>query len=662
MKYRSDIDGLRAIAVIFVLFFHSGFTFFSSGFIGVDIFFVISGYLITSIINDAINKGNFSLSEFYSRRLWRLQPSFIAVIIFTMIIAVIFYLPTEFKEYMTSSKYAASFMSNIYSARNAVQYAAGNTMTQLLLHTWSLSIEWQWYLLLPIGLLLIHRYVPKKLIVALTIALTLIALVASLCLSAHYPSKSYYFLTCRLFELMTGSCLAVLNYQKLKLNKHLASLLGLASLAILVYCTTRTNIVYGYPDYTSVIVTLSVATLIIIGGAGQGITTKILSTPALVFIGTLSYSLYLWHWPIFATARYLNFKEGAIFIIVCFILTTIAAYLSFIYIEKPFRKKRVGLLKTVVLLVLIPIIITMLLRTLVRNNEGFPERFGKEYTSVLETSKGPNLAHRQLCSDTSDFKEGTDLDKCKIGDKKATKTALLMGDSHAGHFFNFFNVMGENAHLVITPFSRGACLSLPNYYLFQNHNQYDLINLSCHNESIRYYKMIQKNNYNYVIIAQRWDLYGADISTNEKGKIYSVAESREKISTALNEAINIIVRAGSIPVIVKQINPINNHYPSCFRQHILLRTKYIPDSCDTVPISNQNANWFEPLFNQLKLEYPTLIFINPEDARCNGEKCLMEFDGIQVFEDDNHITAYASQKLAELYLKIKGNPLKEAVE
>ncbi|WP_369788889.1 acyltransferase family protein [Rouxiella sp. WC2420] len=659
MNYRSDIDGLRAIAVLFVLFFHAGFTFFSSGFIGVDIFFVISGYLITSIINTSINKGNFSLSEFYSRRLWRLQPSFIAALIFTMIIAVILYLPSDFKEYMTSAKYAASFMSNIYSARNAVQYGAGDTMTHLLLHTWSLSIEWQWYLFLPPGLLLVHRFVPKRFIGVITIALTLLTLIICLFLSAHYPSKSYYFLSCRLFELMTGSCLAVLNYQKLKLNKHLGSLLGLASLATLAYCTTRTNIVYGYPNYTSVIVSIAVAALIIIGSTGKGVTTKLLSNPVLVFIGTLSYSLYLWHWPIFATARYLDIRENATFIVVCFVLTGITAYLSFIYIEKPYRIKKVGLLKTVILLVLTPLIITMLLRTLVRNNEGFTDRFGKEYATVLAKSNEPNSAQRKYCYD---IKTDGDNKKCIMGDNKAIKTALLIGDSHAGHFFNFFNILGKDAHLAITTLSRGACLSLPNYYQFQTSGQYDQINFSCHDESKKYYAMVKNKKYNYIIIAQRWDLYGADISTNDKGKIYSVVESREKISTALNEALDIIVKAGSTPVIMKQIAPLNSHYPGCFKQHTILRTEYIPNSCETVPIRNQNTDWFIPIFNQLQVKYPTLIFIDPQDARCNGKKCLMEFDGIPLFADDNHITAYASHKLGKLYLQIKGNPLKEIAE
>ncbi|MEG3134634.1 acyltransferase family protein [Rouxiella sp. T17] len=659
MKYRSDIDGLRAIAVLFVLLFHAGFNYFSSGFIGVDIFFVISGYLITSIINSSVIDGTFSVADFYRRRLWRLQPAFLGVFVFTAIIAVVFYLPNDFVAYMTSSKYAASFMSNIYLARNAVQYAAADTTSLLLLHTWSLSIEWQWYLFLPPGLLLIHRYVPKKFIGFLTLSLTLLALSISLYLGEKYPGRSYYFLSCRIFELMAGSCLVAFDYKKININKRLLSLLGLISLITLFYCATRPTVVYGYPDFHSVIVSLAVVTLIIVGSSGKGITTRILSCPALVFVGTLSYSLYLWHWPIFATAHYFNIKEGALYLAVCFMLTGIAAYLSYIFIEKPFRVKKTGLIKSLLYLVLIPISISMSLNYFVKKEAGFAERFGKHYALVVTTGKEPNAELSGRCYEAP---PNADINKCIMGETQSKKRAFLLGDSHAGHFLNFFDVLGKDAHLAITIQSRGACLSLPNFYQWHKADNYGSINMSCHEESTKYYNKIEHDKFDYVIIAQKWDSYETVVATNKAEEIHSIEWSRNQISLALNNAIDIIIKSGATPVIMKQIPTVTEGANNCFSQHIKFRRPYVADSCHMTISQSEKNDWSATLFNQLKNKYPTLIFIDPRDALCTGNRCIEEFDGIPVYRDDNHINNYASLKLGQLYLKLKGNPLKKEAD
>lgn len=221
MHYRSDIDGLRAIAVLFVLMFHAGLGIFPSGFIGVDIFFVISGFLITSIINNSLNKNTFSLSDFYVRRLWRLQPALISVVIFTLILSVIFYLPNDFIDYIKSAKYTTLLISNQYFERSTTGYAAPDAAYLLLLHTWSLSIEWQWYLFLPMGLFLLNRYLSEKNIKIVTVSLTFFMLGISLYLSDKYPNKSYYFLSSRIFEFLIGGSLVLLGYTKLKFKKIL---------------------------------------------------------------------------------------------------------------------------------------------------------------------------------------------------------------------------------------------------------------------------------------------------------------------------------------------------------------------------------------------------------------------------------------------------------
>lgn len=259
MRYRSDIDGLRAIAVILVLIFHAGSDLFPSGFIGVDIFFVISGFLITEIISRSIENSSFSLSDFYIRRLWRLQPALISVVIFTLILASIFYLPDDFINYEKSLKYTTQLTSNQYFANATTAYAAQDNQYLLLLHTWSLSIEWQWYLFLPLGIYLLRKNLSEKSLKVVTSVITICMLALSLYLSSRYQNKSYYFLTSRIFEFMFGSCLVIFNYEKLRLNGKITSLLGIISLVALFYVASKRNIVVGHPNYHAVIVSLASA-------------------------------------------------------------------------------------------------------------------------------------------------------------------------------------------------------------------------------------------------------------------------------------------------------------------------------------------------------------------------------------------------------------------
>ena len=158
MKYRSDIDGIRAIAVLLVVLFHAGFSLFASGFIGVDIFFVISGFLIASIIKDRMDAGHFSFSDFYLRRIWRLQPAMLTMMLLCVVIASLFWLPEDYASFLKSIKQTLLIVSNRYFGDETTAYAAPDSNAMLLLHTWSLSIEWQWYVFFPV----IYYVIRKK--------------------------------------------------------------------------------------------------------------------------------------------------------------------------------------------------------------------------------------------------------------------------------------------------------------------------------------------------------------------------------------------------------------------------------------------------------------------------------------------------------------------
>lgn len=653
MQYRSDIDGLRAVAVFLVLMFHGGIGLFSSGFIGVDIFFVISGFLITSIITSSLKNESFSFSSFYVRRLWRLQPALIAVVVITLLIATVFYLPSDFINYAKSAKYTSLLTSNQYFAKSTTGYAAPDNAHLLLLHTWSLSIEWQWYLILPIVIFLLNRFTSVRSFKAVTISIAILTLLLAFFLSDKYPNKSYYFLTSRIFEFMIGSLLVVFNHEKIKLNTKVANVLGVISLFTIFYCATRESIVIGYPDYYALLVSIASAILIMVGASTKNIASSVLSLPPLVFIGCISYSLYLWHWPIFAIGRYLGATDNTTFKIISFSLTFAISYLSYIAIEKPCRKIRLPLGKSVLILVAIPAILFTFLYSYSEKNNGFNHRFGKEYNRIESALQKHASPFREKCLNGN--ADGTDKN-CIIGDTKSSKRALLIGDSNSNHFWSFFDVLAKKANMSVVVQGTSSCLTLPGIYQFDWWYFKNTVYQDCHDNTKKYYDNIKEGNFDYVIIGEVWMNYASDNIINKIGDKRSTELSRQRIELAMKKAMDIIVESGATPVIIKSIYPMPQNYMSCFYQHIKTRSNYISNSCNTKLWSGDENEWFSLLFKKIKKDYPSLIIIDPKDVQCEGQKCKTDIDGIPVYRDVGHITDYASFEFGMRYFSKYGTP------
>ncbi|MEN4591802.1 acyltransferase [Pantoea agglomerans] len=217
-SYRKDIDGLRALAVVLVILFHAGITQIASGFIGVDIFFAISGFLITGIIVKQREKNTFSLANFFVHRLWRIQPAFIMMSLATLIVTFYLYLPDDFLAYLHSGYYNALLLSNQFFARQSAAYASPAADLFPLLHTWSLAIEWQWYLFLPLGILLsgailrlksIQKVIsnPANALATVWFILTPLATALALIMASREADAAYYSLLTRIFEFMVGGCI-----------------------------------------------------------------------------------------------------------------------------------------------------------------------------------------------------------------------------------------------------------------------------------------------------------------------------------------------------------------------------------------------------------------------------------------------------------------------
>src|SRR5882724_53425 len=311
-RYRPEIDGLRAVAVLSVVLYHAGFG-CSGGYIGVDVFFVVSGFLITSLIWSDLEKGRFTFANFWERRARRIVPALVVVTLVTLVIGAVLLLPADLKNLGRASASQAVFTANIHYWLDS-GYFAGESAEKPLLHTWSLAVEEQFYLIVPFIMWLTYR---TKVLRgrAAVISILLTGFIISLALSIYgihdfrFPSATFYLLPTRAWELLTGAIVAFLPALPGLLGRRVTrELLSLSGLALILYPVLFYTAETPFPGLAALPPCLGTALLILANGRidskAPTVIGRILSIRAVVFIGLISYSLYLWHWPLLAFSRY----------------------------------------------------------------------------------------------------------------------------------------------------------------------------------------------------------------------------------------------------------------------------------------------------------------------------------------------------------------------
>lgn len=336
MKHRPEIDGLRAVAVIPVILYHAGFSGWSGGFVGVDVFFVISGYLITTLIVQEMDEGRFSLTEFYFRRVRRILPALVVVTAVTAMAAWTIMLPTQLEGFARSLAAVALFGSNILFWSES-GYFAMTSAEKPLLHTWSLAVEEQYYVLFPLALLVVVALgLRRQLFGAIALA-ALASFALSEWASHAYAEANFYLLPTRAWELLAGSlCALVLLRREPQRNDVLAAL-GLAGILLPVFFydeSTRFPSVYALPPVLG-------AALIVLFATPKSIVGRVLSHPAAVGVGLISYSAYLWHFPLFAFARIIEGGTPPTLVMLALAASSLVlAWATWRFVEQPMRRIR----------------------------------------------------------------------------------------------------------------------------------------------------------------------------------------------------------------------------------------------------------------------------------------------------------------------------------
>lgn len=420
-NYRPDIDGLRAIAVLAVVFYHAHLPGFSGGFVGVDIFFVISGYLITAIIAREIDEGCFTLTLFYERRLRRILPALVTVSVCVLTAAYWLYLPEDFSGVPPSVLAALMFSANLWFFTQAGYFQA-DAETMPMLHSWSLGVEEQFYIFFPLLLVLCHR-VNKCWRNPAVIGLALISFIWAVLKQADTDAFAFYMLPTRGWELLAGSLIALGALPQIR-QAHLREVVSCAGLAAILWPVFSYDQTTIFPGIAALPPVLGTAALIHCApGTRVG---ALMSIKPAIWIGLISYSLYLWHWPIivfwqYAQASLLSAWQPAAAILG----SVIIAWLSWRFVEQPFRDKKSFTRKRIFIGSALATCLLGGISVALITKGGWPERFDEQTLRFARASEDASPV-RDYC--VTDRVTGHDA-RCVLGDS-VPPSALLWGDSH----------------------------------------------------------------------------------------------------------------------------------------------------------------------------------------------------------------------------------------
>ena len=453
MKYRAEIDGLRALAVLPVILFHAGFEWVSGGFVGVDVFFVISGYLITNIIISEMAEGKFSIVNFYERRARRILPMLFFVMLACLPFAWLWLKPNDLEKFGDSLFAVSTFSSNILFALRDGYFGTAAELKPLL-HTWSLAVEEQYYILFPIFLILTWRLGIKWILILLSIVF-FVSLGIAQWGAYNYPSATFLLLPTRSWELLIG-VFAAFN---LKLNTHLKShainqSLSLLGFGMIVYSITVFDKTTPFPSLYALVPTIGTG-LLILCAVPKTFVHKLLSIRFIVGIGLISYSAYLWHQPLLAFARHRFFGEISESILIALCLTSLVmAWFSWRYVEKPFRhKEQVDRRSIFIFSGCLPIIFIILGLSIDHKN-GFSGRYPEEVQPYLTMNfEGFNALNSECYFINDEYI----LKDCVFGAPTVSPKFALIGDSHAGSIHHQMAPIFSKLNKSFLLYAKGAC-------------------------------------------------------------------------------------------------------------------------------------------------------------------------------------------------------------
>jgi peptidoglycan/LPS O-acetylase OafA/YrhL len=625
--YRPEIDGLRAISVLSVMFFHAGFQSFQGGFVGVDVFFVISGYLITTIILADLENDQFSFLNFYERRARRILPPLFVVMILCVPVSWMLMGPSQFKAFCKSIISVSTFSSNILFAKEG-NYFATELNSRPLLHTWSLSIEEQYYLIYPLLLIFLFRFAKKR-ITHILIVLIILSISISEWGWRFSPDKNFYLIPSRAWELLIGSLVALLlkhHSELFKRSKALNEILSLSGLGLILIAVFGFDGSTPFPSLYTLIPTVGTALLILYSSSRMWV-GKLLSLKPIVFTGLLSYSLYLWHQPLFSfldlsQTEKLSPKSFLLMIL----LSGLLAYLTWRFIENPFRNKTWLNRKQIFIFAIYGNIFFI-----------FIGAIGLKWDFPSYKLRNYDLADSQYGGESFNWKD-------TYSNKTESHKVIVYGDSHARQYLNAFSEFAKKNTITIQTLMNSACISLPEITnIYKKKVQPDCLKM------YPQLKEITANNHQPIFIIYRWsktisdidgsnDLSGGSLKRNEI-KIFEnrITASLTKLIQELGVDRKYII-FGNVPS-----TGLEKGFINC----ILASGTDTRQCHEEFKATEGEFHFFRSTLDLFSKRHKNVLFIDPYEALCDEKLCYNVQNTKIIYSDNAHLSVFGARKVFE---------------
>lgn len=605
MKFREDINGLRAFAVLGVLIFHFNHAWLPGGFAGVDVFFVISGFLMTSIIFRGLEGNNFSILNFYRSRFRRIVPALLVVVALLAIYGWLFLSPIPYYAFSKHGGSSLLFFSN-FIYLNESGYFDVASLEKLLLHTWSLSVEWQFYLIYPVVLILLSKVFSINNLKRIIVGLTLLGFAFSVYSSSKWSLHSYFLFPARAWEMLLGGVayLYPLTIQS-RIKKNGLEIVALG-LILLSYFTASAETVW--PGYYALLPVVG-AFLLIQAANNQSIfTSNIIANK----LGLWSYSIYLYHWPIVV----LNHKYNlGLPLYLYLIITLILSVGSYYLIEK--RRWSVKSILVAFALVFIPL-------TYVYSTKGAVDRVDEKYS----------LSAKEFHSKYYGGTGYAGYKKTYINTLEgASYDYFIMGDSYSRQYAKFIE---ENGIKTLNWFSDG-CMNYPNYTQYRDGQEY----MRCSQLFVDTEKDIKNNQSNF-IIAYSWNTYSLvekgkglePISFNKDAKKYNSI-----IEGELDSIIQLMPASKNIYLVGVPSKPSYQIFNCLAGTQLLGKKLFKPTCAEFIPRNEPDINQFLKDFAEQRAR---VYYIDPNEVLCTDKGCRMIIDGEPIFSDMGHLSIYGA--------------------
>ena len=645
-KYRPDVDGMRALAILSVLFFHAFPNSLPGGFVGVDIFFVISGYLISSIIFRGLTLGTFSFFDFYARRVRRIFPAVTVVLLGSFVLGYIYLTPSSLEDLVEESPYAAFFLENWRLYVTTGGYWETATELKPFMHFWSLGVEEQYYIFYPLICFLLWKVSAKRFLLSLLLMLG-VSLILCLYDTYNNPVRAFYSLHSRFWELLIGGVLAYVELQWPRYKEKFSllgkdNLLSLVGLILIVLSILFFEEGKDFPGWRAIFPTLG-SVLIIAAGSDAFLNKNVFSNKIAVFIGLISYPLYLWHWPFICIIR--NNLAGempggglAVILIIC---STVMAYLTYVLIERPMRSRK-ATWQMVICLIVVLALVSLGFKTALRKSENFEQAFlysGLD-ESIQKTMTDLPRSEKKDSICVESFGKGFSV--CRATGKNPS--ILIFGDSHAQLMWNHLrDYQNSCSSLFLVGLGGAVVFDQATIVDAGGHKRSDEMELISRVWDV----LRQKPEIETVVLRGYWlshlrsELYSKKYPNLSGETLYwQLWEDTFKELHSLNKRVILV------------LDNISVAFDPLVKFSKVERVTLLDKSVENYQVLFTNLDKGELEIRSRLIEeakkWDNVQIVDAWDALCDQKGCYLLKDKVPYYRDDDHLSYYGNAKVWEL--------------